>query len=207
MSESDRQAHWDEVYASKKETEVSWFELTPRISLDLIRQSDVPKEAAIIDIGSGASHLVDDLLGDGYRAITLLDLSEKALAVVRARLGTHASQVRWIAADVTRWEPSQRYDLWHDSAALHFMTAPEDRHAYVDRLTRAVVPGGQVIIGTFAPDGPDKCSGLAVMRYDADSLQSVLGSRFELEQTLPYDHHTPSGGLQRFQFSRFRKLT
>jgi SAM-dependent methyltransferase len=207
MSDLDRHTHWEEVYAAKKETEVSWYEPTPRVSLDLIRQSGVPKEAEIIDIGGGASHLVDDLLSDGYRAVTVLDLSEKALAMVRGRLGSRASQVRWIAADVTSWKPSQRYDLWHDRAAFHFLTEAEDRRAYVDRLTRAVAPGGQVIIGTFAPDGPDKCSGLPVIRYDADSLQTTLGSRFELEQTLPYDHPTPWGGLQRFQFSHFRKLT
>jgi len=207
MSDFDRRAHWDDVYASKNEAEVSWFELTPRTSLDLIRQSGAQKETVIIDIGGGASRLADDLLGDGYQAVTVLDLSEKAFAIARARLGSRASQVHWIGADVTLWQPSQRYDLWHDRAAFHFLTAPEDRQAYVDRLTRAVLPGGQVIIGTFAPDGPDKCSGLPVIRYDADSLQTTLGSRFELEQTLPYDHPTPSGGLQRFQFSRFRKLT
>lgn len=206
MTEADRQAHWDGVYASKQEAEVSWFETTPLISLDLIRRSGAAKESSIIDIGGGASRLADALLDEGYRAITVLDLSDKALAASRARLGSRASQVQWIAADVTRWEPAHHYDLWHDRAAFHFLTVPEDRSAYVDRLMRALVPGGHVIIGTFAPDGPERCSGLPVVRYDAASLGRTLGQDFELKQTLPYGHHTPRGSLQHFQFSLFRRL-
>jgi trans-aconitate methyltransferase len=206
MTEFDRQAHWQGVYSSKNETEVSWFEQSPAMSLDLIRRSGAHSGTSIIDIGGGASRLVDALLDEGYRAISVLDLSDKALSVARARLGPRASQVRWIAADATRWEPEQKYDLWHDRAAFHFLTDPDERRAYVERLLRATSPGAQVIIGTFAPDGPERCSGLPVARHDANSLQQALGDSFELEETRPYEHKTPWGSGQRFQFSRFRKL-
>lgn len=206
MTESDRQAHWQSVYSSKDETEVSWFEQSPAISLDLIRRSGAHSGTSIIDIGGGASRLVDALLDGGYRTISVLDLSEKALSVARARLGPRASQVRWIEADVTRWEPEQRYDLWHDRAAFHFLTDPNDRAAYVERLMRGTSPGAQVIIGTFAFEGPERCSGLPVVRHDANSLKQALGESFELEETRPYEHRTPWGSFQRFQFSRFSKL-
>ena len=206
MTEFDRQAHWQGVYSSKNETEVSWFEQSPAISLELIHRSGVDTGASIIDIGGGASRLVDALLDDGYRAISILDLSGKALSVARTRLGPRASQVTWIESDVTQWEPEQKYDLWHDRAAFHFLTDPTERRAYVERLTRGTSPGSQVIVGTFALDGPDRCSGLPVARHDANSLKQVLGKSFELKQTRPYEHRTPGGGIQRFQFSRFRKL-
>jgi 2-polyprenyl-3-methyl-5-hydroxy-6-metoxy-1,4-benzoquinol methylase len=206
MTEFDRQAHWQGVYSSKNETEVSWFEQSPAISLELIHRSGVDTGASIIDIGGGASRLVDALLDDGYRAISILDLSGKALSVARTRLGPRASQVTWIESDVTQWEPEQKYDLWHDRAAFHFLTDPTERRAYVERLTRGTSPGSQVIVGTFALDGPDRCSGLPVARHDANSLKQVLGESFELKETRPFEHRTPGGGIQRFQFSRFRKL-
>jgi SAM-dependent methyltransferase len=206
MTESDRQAHWQSVYSSKDETELSWFEQSPAISLDLIRRSGAHSGTSIIDIGGGASRLVDALLDGGYRTISVLDLSEKALSVARARLGPRASQVRWIEADVTRWEPEQRSDLWHDRAAFHFLTDPNDRAAYVERLMRGTSPGAQVILGTFAFDGPERCSGLPVVRHDANSLKQALGESFELEETRPYEHRTPWGSFQRFQFSRFSKV-
>jgi SAM-dependent methyltransferase len=206
MTESDRQAHWQNVYSSKDETELSWFEQSPAISLDLIRRSGAHSGTSIIDIGGGASRLVDALLEGGYRTISVLDLSEKALSVARARLGPRASQVRWIEADVTRWEPEQRSDLWHDRAAFHFLTDPNDRAAYVERLMRGTSPGAQVILGTFAFDGPERCSGLPVVRHDANSLKQALGESFELEETRPYEHRTPWGSFQRFQFSRFSKV-
>ena len=206
MTEFDRQAHWQSVYSSKDETELSWFEQSPAISLDLIRRSGAHSGTSIIDIGGGASRLVDALLDGGYRTISVLDLSEKALSVALARLGPRASQVRWIEADVTRWEPEQRYDLWHDRAAFHFLADPNDRAAYVDRLMRGTSPGAQVILGTFAFDGPERCSGLPVVRHDANSLKQALGESFELEETRPYEHRTPWGSFQRFQFSRFSKL-
>ena len=202
----DRQAHWQSVYASKSETEVSWFENIPAVSLDLIRRSGAGKDTSIIDIGGGASRLVDALVDDGYRAVSVLDLSRQALSIAQTRLGPRAAQVRWLEADVSEWEPPQQYELWHDRAAFHFLTEPDDRRAYVDRVMRGVSPNGQVIIATFALNGPDRCSGLPVIRYDADLLKSTLGDAFELAESRPHEHRTPWGSLQRFQFSRFRKL-
>ena len=201
-----RQAHWENVYTTKNEKEVSWFEESPTISLDLIRATKVNLDAPIIDIGGGASRLVDALIDNGFEAITVLDLSKKALASAKARLGAHGAEVRWIVDDVTTWEPSETYDVWHDRAAFHFLTEPNDRAAYAERVSRAVRRGGHVIIGTFAPDGPERCSGLQVVRHDAASLSEILGSAFELIESRRHDHETPMGATQRFQFSRFRRI-
>jgi SAM-dependent methyltransferase len=206
MSNLSRQAHWQGVYKTKGEHDVSWFQESPAISLDLIRATGVAASASIIDIGGGASRLVDALLEQGYESITVLDLSEQALATAKARLGLRAAKVQWVIADVTTWEPSQTYDVWHDRAAFHFLTEPKDRLAYAERVHRAVRPGGYVIIGTFAPDGPECCSGLPVVRHDAASLGDMLGRSFELIETRRHDHRTPAGATQRFQFSRFRRV-
>ena len=201
-----RQAHWENVYATKDEHAVSWFEEKPNISLDLIRATGVQATASIIDIGGGASRLIDTLLDEGFKAVTVLDLSEKAVAISKARLGARGTDVQWIVADITTWEPSQTYDVWHDRAALHFLTDSKDRAAYAERVSRAIRLGGHVIIGTFAPDGPERCSGLPVVRHDAASLQELLGRSFELIGSRRHDHQTPAGAIQRFQFSRFRRL-
>ncbi len=206
MENLGRQAHWENVYGTKGETEVSWFQESPTISLDLIRATRVGLDAAIIDVGGGASRLVDALLDHGFEAVTVLDVTEKALATSKARLGTRASKVRWFVADVTKWEPSQTFDVWHDRAAFHFLTEPKDRAAYAERVLRAVRPGGYVIIGTFAIDGPERCSGLPIVRHDATSLAETLGRGFELVESRRHDHQTPMGGTQRFQFSTFRRL-
>ncbi len=205
MHGSERRDHWENVYAAKGENEVSWFEDSPTVSLDLIRSTGVSAGASIIDIGGGASRLVDALLNEGFAAVTVLDLSEKALATTRTRLGARAGNVRWVVADVTTWEPSQTYDVWHDRAAFHFLTEPKHRIAYAERVAKAVRRGGHVIIGTFAPDGPERCSGLQVVRHDAASLGEVLGREFALAESRPHLHRTPWGATQRFQFSRFRR--
>ena len=206
MSDLGRQAHWENVYTTKDEHAVSWFQERPDISLDLIRATGVDASAAIIDIGGGASRLVDALIDEGFDAVTVLDLSEKALATSKARLDAKGAHVQWLVADVMTWEPSQTYDVWHDRAALHFLTDPKDRAAYAERVLRAVRPGGHVIIGTFALDGPERCSGLPVIRHDAASLGKILGPSFELVESKRHDHHTPAGAIQRSQFSRFRRL-
>jgi SAM-dependent methyltransferase len=150
--------------------------------------------------------LVDALIGEGFTNLTVLDVSEAATETAKARLGARATGVTWIVADVTKWEPGGTYDVWHDRAAFHFLTAPEDRAAYARRVLRAVRPGGHVIIGTFALDGPERCSGLPVVRHDAESIGTVLGPSFRLIETRRDDHHTPMGGSQKFQFSRFQRV-
>lgn len=202
---SDRTTHWQNVYATKGEAEVSWFQDSPAISHEMIRAACPDQNAAIIDIGGGASRLVDVLLQDGYRDIAVLDLSANALDAAKKRIGTAASKVDWIVADATTWRPVKRYDVWHDRAAFHFLTDPRDRAAYVERLRSAVAAGGQVIIATFAPDGPEKCSGLPVQRHDSASLLAELGPEFELVETRNEIHHTPWHSTQAFQFSRFRR--
>ncbi|MDA9398005.1 class I SAM-dependent methyltransferase [Bradyrhizobium sp. CCBAU 45389] len=202
---SDRTTHWDNVYATKGEAEVSWYQDSPAISLAMIRAANSDHDAAIIDIGGGASRLVDALLQDGYRHLAVLDLSANALDVAKKRIGQAASTVEWIVADATTWRPTRTYDVWHDRAAFHFLTDPDDRAAYVERLRAAVGAGGQVIIATFAPDGPEKCSGLPVQRHDSASLAAELGPEFELVEARSETHHTPWQSTQAFQFSRFRR--
>jgi SAM-dependent methyltransferase len=205
MSDASRQAHWEKVYTTKGEKEVSWFQENPAPSLELIALTGLSEEAAIIDIGGGASRLVDDLLARKFRRLTVLDLSGAALAAARERLGDRGTDVQWVIADVTKWEPTETYDLWHDRAAFHFLINHADQSAYVDRLKKAVKLGGYVIIGTFAPDGPERCSGLPIVRHDAATLAKTLGSDFVLIDTRRHEHATPWGAIQRFQFSTFRR--
>lgn len=202
---SDRSTHWDNVYATKGETEVSWFQGSPETSLAMIRAASPDHRAAIIDIGGGASRLVDALLRDGYCDVAVLDLSANALDATKKRIGAAAWTVDWIVADATTWRPAKTYDVWHDRAAFHFLTDSSDRAAYVERLRSAVAPGGHVIIATFAPDGPEKCSGLPVQRHDSASLAAEFGPEFELVETRSETHHTPWNSTQAFQFSRFQR--
>jgi trans-aconitate methyltransferase len=205
MTDASRHDHWENVYAGKGENQVSWFQETPAISLELIELVGAKPGSGIIDIGGGASRLVDCLVSRGYEDVTVLDLSEAALAAARSRVGESAGRVTWVAADVTIWEPSRTYDIWHDRAAFHFLTEREDQAAYIARLRRAVRPGGHAIIGTFAPDGPERCSGLLVSRYDAAALAATLGRGFELIDARRHEHVTPWGATQKFQFSTFRR--
>ncbi len=203
---NDRQEHWQDVYAGKREDEVSWFQEAPQPSLDLIRLFSKSTADAVIDVGGGASRLVDHLVGAGYSDIALLDLSAAALEVVRKRLGPAASAVDLIVADACEWRPARRYDIWHDRAAFHFLVQPSQQTAYMDALKAALKPDGRVIIGTFAPDGPEKCSGLAVARHDAESLGALLGDSFTLLGSRRHEHVTPWASVQKFQFSTFRRL-
>ena len=202
---SGRLAHWQNVYKEKAENQVSWFQETPAISLELIEAIHPKFDSAIIDIGGGASRLVDVLVRAGYRDLSVLDVSENAIAMAKARMGESTAMVKWIVADVTQWEPTRRYDLWHDRAAFHFLSEAADRTAYVERLTSALRPGGHAIIGTFAVDGPERCSGLPVVRYDAELLSATLGKAFAFVETRRHDHRTPMGSVQLFQFSIFRR--
>jgi SAM-dependent methyltransferase len=210
MNHPDRQSHWNDVYRTKDESAVSWFQESPTLSLELIHATGAARDAAIIDIGGGASRLVDALLAEGYTTLTVLDLSGEALARARARLqqalsSERAAAVRWLVADATSFEPEQSFEIWHDRAAFHFLTEAADRAAYLDRLHRALRPGGHAIIATFAPDGPERCSGLPVVRYDAETLSRMLGASYRLIESRTEAHRTPSGAIQHFQFSRFRR--
>jgi SAM-dependent methyltransferase len=205
MSEPSRQAHWENVYATKGEREVSWFQETPAISLELIRAAGAPPRASVVDIGGGASRLPDALLEAGYEDVTVLDVSEAALAASRERLGPRAKSVTWITSDITTWVPMRSFDVWHDRAVLHFLTEATDRTAYVQRLHQALRSGGTAIISTFALDGPEKCSGLPVVRYDSAKLADTLGGSFALVESRRHEHATPWGSAQRFQFSVFRR--
>jgi SAM-dependent methyltransferase len=204
MSTTERQAHWERVYTTKGETEVSWFQEIPAPSLELMALVGATARSSIIDIGGGASRLVDCLIAQDYEDLTVLDLSEAALATAKRRIGDKAKQVKWIVADATAWQPSQSYDVWHDRAAFHFLTDPADQAAYVERLRRALRRGGHAIIATFALDGPEKCSGLPVARHNADSLGAALGRGFVVVDARPHEHVTSWGTTQRFQFSTFR---
>jgi SAM-dependent methyltransferase len=206
MAELNRQDHWQTVYREKGEHQVSWFQEQPTISLELISDVGAKTNSPIIDIGGGASRLVDALIDKGYRDLTVLDLSESAISFARGRLGARAESVRWIVTDVTQWRPTRQYDLWHDRAAFHFLTETADQKAYVERLTTALGPGGHAVIGTFALDGPERCSGLPVVRYDSAHLSVALGSGFALVEQRRHDHKTPWGAIQRFQFSLFRRV-
>ncbi len=199
-----RQAHWEGVYSTKGEHEVSWFEESPELSLRLIAEAGIGTAASIIDVGGGASRLVDALVERGQSHVTVLDLSSAALDTARRRLGGDPL-VDWVVADVTTWSPTRDFDLWHDRAAFHFLIEEGDRQHYVARMRAALKPGAVAIIGTFAPDGPEKCSGLPVGRYDADTLAAVLGDDFIPLAHLRHTHATPWGSEQRFQFTTFRR--
>lgn len=196
---------WEDVYRSKKEGETSWFDDRPQVSLDLIAATGVGKDAAIVDVGAGSSRLVDCLLEQGFRGITVLDLSDTALAKARSRLPQDAP-VEWVVANILHWQPTGRFDVWHDLAAFHFLTGAADQDAYLRVMDRALLPGGHAIIGTFAPDGPTQCSGLPVARYDAALLSERLGSGYRLVRSLNHEHRTPWGSVQRFHFGLFRKV-
>jgi ubiquinone/menaquinone biosynthesis C-methylase UbiE len=193
--------HWEHVYSTKATDAVSWFQTHPETSLKLIERTGVSCSAAIIDVGGGASTLVDDLLSRNFAHITVLDLSAAALRAAQTRLGSRADQVTWLEADITKVKlPLHAYDLWHDRAVFHFLTSDQDRHAYVEAVLRAVKPGGHVIVATFAEDGPTQCSGLPVMRYSADALHAEFGAPFTLVQHDKEAHHTPFGTIQQFTY-------
>jgi len=197
---------WDEIYRTRDATKLSWFQEHAHVSRDLIRQTRVSRLGSIIDVGGGASTLVDDLLADGFRDITVLDLSHSALAAARSRLGDRASEVRWIVDDITRVKlPAHHYEIWHDRAVFHFLNAVEDRRSYVEAVRRSVRPGGHVIVATFAPDGPLRCSGLPVVRYSPDTLHQEFGDSFELVEHAREAHQTPTGAVQQFIYCYCRK--
>lgn len=197
----DNKQHWERVYATKAPDAVSWFAPHLETSLKLIHQATRDKHAAIIDIGGGEATLVDDLLADGYQDISVLDISQKAIDVSKARLGDRADQVHWYRADITDVVlPQNHFDVWHDRAVFHFLTLEHQRLKYVEQVMRSVKHGGHVIVSTFGPEGPQKCSGLDVVRYDATSLHSQFGKTFKLINSSTELHQTPMGTTQQFLY-------
>jgi len=202
----EREQHWNRVYETKGERDVSWFEALPEASLRMLESIDVNPDTCVLDVGGGDSHLVDHLAQRGLTCLAVLDVSAAALARARTRLGPAASIPIWLEADVTGEWSLKPMDVWHDRAVFHFLTAGEDRDKYRARLLSTLKPGGSALVATFALDGPERCSGLPVRRYSARSLAAELGSAFELADSVPHLHTTPWGSTQSFQYSRFTRV-
>ncbi len=202
----DSKTHWENVYASKAVKEVSWYRQHLEQSLRLIATTGVHRDAAIIDIGGGASTLVDDLLDQGFGNLTVLDISASALANASTRLGNRAQQVNWLEADITKAVlPQNHFDLWHDRAVFHFLTEPEDRRRYVEQVRQSLKPGGHIIVASFGPNGPLRCSGLEVVRYNPDELHTEFGDEFHLVESVAELHQTPFDTTQEFVYCYCRK--
>lgn len=204
---TDRRQHWQQVWTTRSPEEVSWFQDDPAVSLEMIQAARLRRDAAIIDVGGGAATLVDRLLERGHVHVAVLDVAEAALRHAAERLGPLGDEVGWIEADVLSWSPVPGlFDLWHDRAVFHFLRTPEEQAAYVAVMRRALGPDATVIIAAFAPDGPERCSGLPVARHDAASLSAVLGEQFRLEDSRIVPHTTPGGATQMFQWCRFVRI-
>ena len=195
--------HWEQQYAGKNPTEVSWYQSHPQHSLSLIGDTGLGTAASIIDVGGGASTLVDHLLASGYRDITVLDIARTPISRAQERLGDRSQQVTWVESDITDYVPDRTFDIWHDRAVFHYLTDEDDRESYLASMHRALKANGQVIIATFSDSGPSQCSGLDVMHYSPRMLSQVMGPRLRLVETLTEEHSTPNGGLQQFVYCRF----
>lgn len=198
-------SHWEKVYSEKAADTVSWYQLYPVMSMQLIHATGVKKDEPIIDVGGGASVLVDTLVGEGYQTVAVLDIAGVALAHAKQRLGAKAASVEWFEHDVTTFSPPHTFTLWHDRAVFHFLTDPAERARYLDVVARAVPLGGHLIIATFAIEGPEKCSGLVVERYDEAKIVPLFAPRFKLVEKLSELHRTPALKDQHFNFFRFRR--
>jgi 2-polyprenyl-3-methyl-5-hydroxy-6-metoxy-1,4-benzoquinol methylase len=195
----ENKTHWEHIYQTKESERVSWYQLHPRLSLKYIQNTGASRSAHIIDVGAGASTLVDHLLDDGYQKITVLDISSEALEIAQKRLGQRAKAINWLEADITQVAlPKNQFDVWHDRAVFHFLTESQDRQKYVNLVKNAVKPGGHIIVATFANNGPEQCSGLEVSRYNPESLHSEFGKDFELLDSTHEEHQTPFGTEQKF---------
>ena len=203
----DSKIHWDRIYSTKTSKELSWTQSVPQTSLDFLHNLNIPKNSPIIDVGGGESVFVDCLLREGYTDITVLDISEQALANNRERLGPEdASRVQWIVSDITTFAPTRKYHFWHDRATFHFLTSESQIAGYISLASRAIDPQGFLMIGTFSENGPAKCSGLPVVQYSEDLLSSTLAANFRKIRCLKEDHETPFHTLQNFLFCSFRKI-
>ena len=204
MTTTDRKTHWEHIYQTRPSDEVSWFQPTPALSLELIEQCNLTPKDSIVDVGGGASKLVDHLIKAGYQSITVLDIARAALEVARSRLGEAANRVDWLEADATDFQLAHQVHLWHDRAVFHFLIQANDRHAYIANVKKTLLPGGHLIIAAFAPEGPKKCSNLDIVQYDSRKISVELGHAFELQQTRQETHKTPAGADQQFNYFLFR---
>lgn len=205
MENSEQKKHWENVYQTKQLTEVSWYQPTPQTSLNLIKEANLPKDAAIIDIGGGDSFLTDHLLELGYTNLTVLDISEKALTRAKTRLGERSHLVNWIVSDVTEFIPVKKYALWHDRATFHFLTSGEKIKLYVSLVNEFIEPKGYLVMGTFSDNGPKKCSGLEITQYNENSMNQLFDQGFDRIKCFAEHHPTPFSTTQNFLFCSFRK--
>lgn len=205
MEHFDNKAHWENIYATKELTNVSWYQPVPKTSLEFIEQANLAKTAKIIDVGGGDSFLADHLLEAGYTDITVLDISEKALERAKARLGEKAARVKWIVSDASAFVPTEMYDCWHDRAAFHFLTEEQDIARYMNVLSTGIKSGGTLILGTFSENGPTKCSGIPIKQYSEASMIARLSDHFEQIVCKTVDHPTPFNTVQHFVFCSFTR--
>ncbi len=203
----NKKQHWENVFATKQPAEVSWYQQTPQQSLEFIDQLSIPKTAAIIDIGGGDSFFVDHLLQLGYSNITVLDISAEAINKAKHRLGEKSSRVNWVVSDILEFKSETKFDCWHDRAAFHFLTTPQEINEYLAIAQQHIITSGKMIIGTFSTEGPEKCSGLPVKQYDENILTDTLQKWFEKIRCITTDHITPFKTIQNFLFCSFRKIS
>tara|TARA_B100001758_G_C18357810_1_gene583791 strand:+ start:740 stop:1360 length:621 start_codon:yes stop_codon:yes gene_type:complete len=205
MNTNDRKCHWDGIYDSKQMTEVSWFQQTPNTSIELIKSLNLDLNASIIDVGGGDGFLVDYLLMMGFKDITVLDISLSAISKAKRRLGSNSSLVEWIVADISKFIPKKKYDLWHDRAAFHFLTEPNEINRYKRSAETYIKDNGNLIIGTFSKNGPLKCSGIQITQYSQISISELFKDKFKIIESFQTDHKTPFNTIQNFTFCSFIK--
>jgi len=206
MEKLERKNHWEKIYETKELNDVSWFQPTPKTSLDFIKEFNVPLEAKIIDVGGGDSYLVDNLLELGFTDITILDISEKALQKAKIRLGSKANKVKWIVADAADFVPPEKYDFWHDRAAFHFLVNQNEIDKYIYTVKTNLNENGVFVVGTFSENGPTKCSGIEIKQYSESKLSQLLSKFFKKVKCIVVDHTTPFNTIQNFVFCSFRNL-
>lgn len=202
----ENKKHWEHIFETKQELEVSWYQKVPQTSIDLLLSNNISKQANIIDVGCGDSYFIDYLVANGYQNIYALDISEKALEHLKKRLGKNVENVHWIVSDILNFQPDVQFDFWHDRASFHFQTDPKDVEKYISIATNAIAPNGILAVGTFSKTGPTRCSGLNVSQYDEETMNKLFESRFKEIQYFTEDHNTPFGTIQNFIFCSFRKL-
>lgn len=206
MANFDKEQHWEKIYQTKNFTEVGWYQKTPTVSLAFFEESKIPKTAKILDVGGGDSYLVDHLLDLGFAHIHVLELSRKAIEKAKNRLGEYATKVRWINSDILMFEPKEKFDVWHDRAAFHFLLDPQEIKDYVQKANESISEGGLMLIGAFSEQGPTHCSGLPVTQYSMDQLASVFRPYFQKTKCFQTDHITPGGARQHYTFCSFIKI-